>query len=277
MTKTDKMSSYGLYLQTIRVEKGIPIAQVAAETRIRRDILRAIEAEDHHHLPDDVFVKGFLKAFAQAIGADPEETLRRYALRRGAQQPIAVPAEETIARKGPSWLTFLWIGVVMAVMVGVTLTVSQLIYTGNGGETSGGSALPGQQAPGAEEVPSPVGSDAGQTPPAPPAVEEPLREVSDKPQAQGEDDVSHPSSTAAETPGGYVLEIVCEEDTWLKVIADDAPASEHFLKPGDALRLKADARFNLLIGNAAGVSVQLDGQPIPVPGGSGDVVNLELP
>jgi hypothetical protein len=35
--------------------------------------------------------------------------------------------------------------------------------------------------------------------------------------------------------------------------------------------------FNLLIGNAGGISVQLNGQPVPVPGGSGQVVNLQLP
>ena len=78
-------------------------------------------------------------------------------------------------------------------------------------------------------------------------------------------------------PGGYLLEVVCDEATWLKVIADDAPASEHLLQPGDTLRLEADTMFNLLIGNAGGVSLQLNGKPVSVPGGSGEVVNLELP
>ena len=44
MSNLDKMSSYGLYLQTVRVEKGISIEKVSAETRIRTEILHAIEA-----------------------------------------------------------------------------------------------------------------------------------------------------------------------------------------------------------------------------------------
>ncbi|MFO7713317.1 DUF4115 domain-containing protein, partial [Desulfosarcina sp.] len=86
-----------------------------------------------------------------------------------------------------------------------------------------------------------------------------------------------PETAADPRPAAYLLEIVCEEDTWLKAIADDAPASQHYLKPGDILHLEADRMFNLLIGNAGGVSLQLNGNPVPVPGRSGEVVNLELP
>jgi hypothetical protein len=59
MTNTDKMSSYGLYLQTIRVEKGITIERVAEESRIRAEILRSIEAEDHDNLPMTCLSKVF--------------------------------------------------------------------------------------------------------------------------------------------------------------------------------------------------------------------------
>ena len=45
------------------------------ETRIRRDALIHIEEEDHEKLPDIVFVKGFLRAYAKAIGADGDEAV----------------------------------------------------------------------------------------------------------------------------------------------------------------------------------------------------------
>jgi hypothetical protein len=110
-----------------------------------------------------------------------------------------------------------------------------------------------------------------------PSAAEPGGAAADGPEAPVDKDAGSPTSASTQENGGYALEIVCAEDTWLKVIADDAPASEHSLKPGDVLRLEAESRFNLLIGNAGGISVQLNGEPVPVPGGSGDVVNLELP
>ena len=90
-------------------------------------------------------------------------------------------------------------------------------------------------------------------------------------------DTAPQNDTAGAQSVRYRLEIVCDEDTWLKIIVDDAPAEEYFLKPGDTLQLTANSTYNLLIGNAGGVSVQLNGQPVAVPGKSGEVVNLQLP
>ena len=255
MTKNDQMSSFGLYLQTLRVEKGISIEQVAAETRIRAEILRSIEAEDHANLPDDVFLKGFLRSFATVVGADPNEVLRRFDIRRKVQAPArVVPGAET-TRQGRFWLTLLWVAVLMACLVGGTFLGYEMVLQ-RGMETAPQAPLADVKETAApDETPA---ASAAAVPEAPP--EEDAVEVQD----------------AAEPPR-YVLEIACDEDTWLKIIVDDAPAEEYTLKPGDTLRLTASSNYNLLIGNAGGVSVQLDGHPVPVSGESGQVVNLQLP
>lgn len=277
MSKTDKTTSYGLYLQTVRVEKGVSIEKVAAETRIRAEILRAIEAEDHRHLPDDVFVKGFLKSFAEAIGADPEETLRRFAERRATHQPVLSQVQVSTAPGGPSWLTLLWVGVVMVALVAATLMVFELVYRNDADEARRQTTSEKPQAPAVDAPPPPTPSPAEQTSSEVPVVEERMDAVGGTPVTNTGRTEPAPDGTSPPASDGYVLEIVCDEDTWLKVIADDAPASEHLLKPGDTLRLEADTMFNLLIGNAGGVSVQLNGKPVAVPGDSGEVVNLELP
>lgn len=289
MTRTDKMSSYGLYLQSLRVEKGISIEQVAAETRIRAEILRSIEAEDHDNLPDDVFVKGFLQSYAQAIGADSREVLRRFEARRRVQTPVqALPSIEA-PRQGRLWLTLVWVVALMAGLVGGTFLIYQLVYQG------GGTDVHQQQAPRETEVAEPV---APPTPEAAPAKAAPTKAVKPeavqreaaKPEAAqpkpAQETAAQPPASTEEVPqenasgtesARYKLEIVCDEDTWLKVIVDNAPAEEYFLKPGDRLQLAAKINYNLLIGNAGGVSLQLDGQPVPVPGKSGEVVTLQLP
>jgi len=284
MTNTDKMSSYGLYLQSLRVEKGISIEQVAAETRIRSEILRAIEAEDHETLPDDVFVKGFLRSFAKAIGADPHEVLRRYDLRRKAQVPFEAVSRIDSPREGRFWLTLLWVTLLMAGLVGGTLLIYQLVYQRN--ETDTRQPQVNRQAEVAEPV-APPAPEAAQPEAAQPEAAQPEEAKPETAQPKaGQTAAEQQTAPAEEIPQGnagateatrYKMEIVCNENTWLKVIVDDAPAEEYFLKPGDRLELAAKSNYNLLIGNAGGVSVQLDGQPVPVPGKSGEVVNLQLP
>lgn len=257
MTKTNKMSSYGLYLQTVRVEKGISIERVSEESRIRGEILRSIEAEDHDNLPDDVFVKGFLRLFAETIGADPEEALRRFAIRRKSQQTVKIPSGDDPEMPGRLWPTLLWVTALMVCLVGGTLLVYQMVN-----QKEQDAARPASAVSEKEDMAIVEPKLSTETPTETPSamIETTARETNE-----------------AEEPDKYSLEIVCHEDTWLKVIADDARATEHNLKPGERLALKANTMFNVLIGNAGGVSVQLNGKPVPVSGASGQVVNLQLP
>jgi cytoskeletal protein RodZ len=257
MTQNGKMSSYGLYLQTVRVEKGISIEQVAEESRIRAGILRSIEAEDHAKLPDDVFVKGFLRIFAQVIGADPEEAVRRFDVRRKPVPAVEIHSHSGTEKPPRLWLTLLWVTAMMIGLVGGTLVVYQMVYH------KGPAAVPPEATVKAEEDSLPAEKSSSDETPA---------ETADTTV-----EATTPHTSAVEKPVAYALEIVCHEDTWLKIIADDARATEHQMKPGDKITLTAETMFNLLIGNAGGVSVQLNGQPVPVPGSSGQVVNLQLP
>ena len=75
----------------------------------------------------------------------------------------------------------------------------------------------------------------------------------------------------------YVLTISAREGSWVKVVADLGAPAEYELKAGDRLRLEAQTKFNLLIGNAGGVALVLNDKPVPVPGKRGEIVNLHLP
>lgn len=73
------------------------------------------------------------------------------------------------------------------------------------------------------------------------------------------------------------ISIQAVENTWLKVIVDSLSTSEYSLEPGDTIELDADKGFNLLIGNATGIRLTFNGQPVPVSGKSGQVVTIQLP
>ncbi|MBS1239181.1 MAG: hypothetical protein H6R38_499 [Deltaproteobacteria bacterium] len=78
-------------------------------------------------------------------------------------------------------------------------------------------------------------------------------------------------------PAKYVLTVSAQEDSWIKVSIDQGTPSEHTLKAGGQIRLEGQNGFNLLIGNAGGIRLNLDGKPVQVPGKRGEVVNLHLP
>jgi len=74
--------SFGRYLKAIRIQKRIPIEAVADEIRIGLWQLSLIEAEDHDQLPDEVYVKGILRAYAKCIGVDADDIVDRYIINR---------------------------------------------------------------------------------------------------------------------------------------------------------------------------------------------------
>ena len=53
--------------------------------------------------------------------------------------------------------------------------------------------------------------------------------------------------------------------------------NEYYLNPGDQVELEATLGYNLFIGNAGGIRLLLNSEPIEVPGKSGQVVNLKIP
>ena len=106
---TRKPLSFGRYLKAIRLEKKISLEQVAAQTRVGLGNLLLVEQEDHEQLPAEVFVKGFLRSYAAAVGADGDEAVRRYESRLDVVQKIA----ESEASDGKS-RTRLWRKLIIA-------------------------------------------------------------------------------------------------------------------------------------------------------------------
>lgn len=60
----------GDYLKTVRTRQGLSLQQVAQQTHIQTKQLRAIEMGNWQHLPEAIYVKGFLKRYAQSLGLD---------------------------------------------------------------------------------------------------------------------------------------------------------------------------------------------------------------
>jgi cytoskeleton protein RodZ len=88
--------------------------------------------------------------------------------------------------------------------------------------------------------------------------------------------VTAPSAPAG-TPGipaasVYRLVARAKETTWVRVRTEDGRVSEETMSPGEVREWVSNRRFVLTIGNAGGVALELNGQPLPPLGPSGTVI-----
>lgn len=68
----------GAALRDARERRSLSLDQLSRTTKISVTILRAIEQNRMDRLPDGIFLRGFLRAYAREVGLNPEDTVRRY-------------------------------------------------------------------------------------------------------------------------------------------------------------------------------------------------------
>ena len=83
------MADIGITLRSARVKKGLTIDQVAADTRISTRFLEALEDEAFEELPAPVYVRGFLRSYANYLHIDAQPLLDK--LNAGPGAPTGGP------------------------------------------------------------------------------------------------------------------------------------------------------------------------------------------
>jgi len=68
----------GKTLKQIRERMGVDLKTISAETKINMKILEWIEEEAIEKLPALVYLKGFLRGYAQSLGLDPQKVIEGY-------------------------------------------------------------------------------------------------------------------------------------------------------------------------------------------------------
>jgi transcriptional regulator with XRE-family HTH domain len=70
--------SFGRRLKAERERRRIALEAIAANTKIGIGLLRGLERDDVSRWPSGVFRRSFIRSYAEAIGLDPEDTLREF-------------------------------------------------------------------------------------------------------------------------------------------------------------------------------------------------------
>ncbi len=121
MTVSEENLTPGEVLLAAREKAALSLEQVAESTRIAPNMLRAIELDEYHKISGDLYVKSFLRSYAQAVALDPEELIELYQAHtgepnaEGAGAPLGGWDEQDvkITKVGLPWGWFALIAVVI--------------------------------------------------------------------------------------------------------------------------------------------------------------------
>lgn len=251
------MVRIGATLQKARTAQGKTIADVAVETKIRRDYLQALEDERFEVIGGEAWVRGFIRAYARCLGLDPAILVRAYDRQhRTSHSPTAIPGahsgeipvKEKIRRSMPFVIGF-----------GLVLIVVGVFWTRGSNALRQSEAIApapvdaSQQS--AQSAPNTQGSQAGQN--------QPTQGAQDQPSGQPEGEPMDSPSLLIKATRNVNL-----------IVVDGEPAVKVTMRPNEIREVTGEELVHLTLSDAGAVRIQVNGEPLPVLGA--DNVGVDL-
>jgi len=253
----------GDILRKKREESGHDLLEISKTLKISYTYLKAIEDEAFEKLPEEVYVKGYIREYAEILNIDPEVVIKAY-----KQQVLPPHAENKEAlekdalKRKRSKIKLLLTPLLLLLLV---ITVTFILFPS-----------------------SPRKKDIYIYPPPVETGKENILKTEDTPHVpSGKENILKTEDTphvltgkenilkTEDTP--HVLKVFAIDTTWLLIAIDNTTTKDMILKPGESIELQAKTGFSLKIGNAGGVKLIFDGKEVGNLGGKGQVVNLNLP
>jgi cytoskeletal protein RodZ len=120
-----RTDSIGTFLRRTREARAMSVGEIARATRIPTSAIERIEADHFDDLPGEVFTRGFLKAYAAAVGLLPDEVLARYTAARRVVSveplPIATPVQRSGSRRFGVAIAFVLLLVLFTLAISIVL------------------------------------------------------------------------------------------------------------------------------------------------------------
>jgi cytoskeleton protein RodZ len=239
----------GLMLRRAREARHLSLEHVARATKIPKSTLAAIEASDVLHLPAAIYTRGFVKAYAQEVGLDPDETATAYLrgleplttqhllVEDGMLPPLAPgahrevdPNEDAKALLATNQLRrFGWL-----TMAGAAIGL--IVYVASVGREAQRAAIP---------LPPPTQSAASDAAPA----------VEGSSSAEGQRGDVVPAAARAQ----ITLELIPQRECWVSAIVDGERVVARLLQRGERQTLAINEEAQVRIGDPAAMEISING------------------
>ncbi|MQA87961.1 MAG: DUF4115 domain-containing protein [Streptosporangiales bacterium] len=244
----------GETLAEARREAGLTVTQVSEATRVRETVIRAIERDDFSVCGGDFYARGHIRSIGRTIGIDPEPLIREYDDAHGGS-PQAIRASDVFEpetpikiaeRRRPNW------SAAMAVALAVVMVYALVRLLGSGSDDRGQMSSAPQSAPPAQKPASPSPSPS--------------------PSPSKNDD-----AVALAPRDQVVVQLRAKESCWVSVQDSDGDRRfEGLLREGAVKQWKDKDLLRLVIGNAGGAALTVNGKDLGSPGRSGEVIRVEF-
>ena len=102
MSDEREIHKLGEVLRTAREARGVDLARVERDTKIRSRYLSALERGEYRELPGAVYTKGFLRNYGAYLGLDSEYLIDLYRLESSSpvvERPVVAPPPRPIAAR----------------------------------------------------------------------------------------------------------------------------------------------------------------------------------
>ncbi|MGL4620042.1 helix-turn-helix domain-containing protein [Chroococcidiopsis sp.] len=233
--RAEKLGQIGAALRRRREDKQISLEQIESTTRIRQSFLRAIEAGNIDKLPEPVYIRGFIKQYAEALDLDGTELANSFPLEdyRQSLKPVGVSLPP--AQLQTSHLYAIYI----LLIIGAVSILSQTL--------SNSDFQLGQNTQ--SQPPLPVANVA--KPKAPAKVK--------------------PVANLKKQTKPVEVGITVKDKSWIRVTADGKKEFEGELSPGTQRKWVANEQLKLEVGNAGGVLVTYNQEEAKLLGQLGQV------
>ena len=278
--------SPGTMIREARQAQHLSVDDLAAQTKLARTTVEALERDDYGALLEPVYVRGYYRKCAKVLGIDDKAMIDEYASRVAQRVPQA-PAQLRLASGtdlGSSSRLPLTMGVLLVL---VAIVVCGFIWWLRGTTTGAlppSLSIPGSGAPStnAEAPPAPAPAAAGSAAPLAPFAADggdaasttdgnaPTGEAAQAPvpadtpaadaASPAADDSAAPATAAA---GSGALTLRFTQKSWVRIKdATGRTLLSGTIAAGETHTLDGSAPFDLLIGNAPGVRIDYDGQAV---------------
>ncbi len=277
----ESLKKFGEELKELREKKAISLNEIHDKTRIDAKYLSEIENGNFDILPE-VYIRAFLRKYANMIEVDEEDIISKYEIAKGEgaensenikqkkieldkvvdgktsgtyddlENEIPVKQEE-INNGDKKNVTILGTFILILIIV---VALYFLFFNDSSEEII---------------IEKPINEIVSQKPEIKTETKENKEkqesETKAKPQANTSTTVSHDSLN---------LRINAIDTAWMRITIDNKFGDEFTLKPNLSKTLKAKTNFKLLIGNAGGVELYLNGKKLPSFGKKGEIKNINV-
>ncbi|MBS7813086.1 helix-turn-helix domain-containing protein [Roseococcus pinisoli] len=262
----------GEELRDARLALGLAIEDVAAQLRIRRVYLVALEEGRVRDLPSAAYVVGFVRNYSGFLGLDPDDMVRR--LRDavsgvGGRSADLVFPEPVPERGFPAGVV-----VLVGAIVAIGAYVAWYNWTGAGNRSVDAvpsvparletAARSGEAALRPPAAPGPASTEASSAPTATPAM--PPLPVPTPVPVQVPPPAATPAAPAAPSPDQSRITITAKTDVWAQV-RDSRNNQQLFarvMRAGETFEVPNREGLVLSTGNARAMEVTVEGTPSPV-------------